>query len=185
MHARDIPNLISGLRIVLVVPLAWLLLERRYDAALVIFAIAGVSDGVDGFLAKHFDWRSRLGGLLDPVADKLLLVTSFVCLGWVGALPLWLVLLVILRDVVIVTGAVCYHWLIEAFDAAPTPLSKLNTVTQILLVLIIIVDQGLLVLPPALVSSMLTATAATTLLSGASYVWTWGQRAVTRRGRPG
>jgi len=173
------------LRIVLVLPLAWLLLERRYDAALVVFAIAGVSDGVDGFLAKHFDWRSRLGGMLDPLADKLLLVTSFVCLGWVGALPLWLVLLVILRDVVIVTGAICYHWLIEPFDAAPMTLSKLNTVTQILLVLAVIVDQGLLALPTALVGSLVSVVAATTILSGASYVWTWGQRAVTRRGRSG
>ena len=104
MGREDIPNLISVLRIFLSVPVVWMLLEQRFDIALILFAIAGVSDGLDGFLAKHYGWQSRLGGLLDPMADKILLVSSYVSLALLGLIPVWLMLLVILRDLVIVTG---------------------------------------------------------------------------------
>ena len=183
MQARHIPNLISGLRIILVVPLVWLIVSYRYEAALLVFAVAGVSDAVDGFLARRFDWRSRLGGMLDPVADKLLLIACFVSLGWVGALPLWLVVLVILRDVIIVSGGLCYHWLIASYDAAPTLPSKLNTFTQLLLVLVVIVNQGLWMVPQPVISLLMLATAATTVLSGVGYVVIWGRRALAARSR--
>ncbi len=178
MQTRHIPNLISGLRIILVAPLAWLIVDYRYEAALLVFSVAAASDAADGFLARRFDWRSRLGGMLDPVADKLLLIACFVSLGWVGVLPAWLVGLVILRDVIIVSGGLCYHWLIASYDAAPTLLSKLNTFTQLLLVLVVMVNQGLWMVPQSLVSLLVLATAATTVLSGVGYVVIWGRRAL-------
>jgi len=85
---RHLPNLISMLRILMVPPVAWLIVEQHYALALGLFVVAGVSDGVDGFLAKHYGWTSRLGSILDPLADKLLLSVSFVTLAWLGHLPL-------------------------------------------------------------------------------------------------
>ena len=138
MKARDIPNVITAFRFLLVAPVVVLLLQERFTAALIVFGVAGFSDGLDGFLAKRYNWRSRLGGIMDPLADKLLLVSSFVTLGWLGLIPAWLVLLVILRDLVIVAGAAFYHLRIEQFEAEPSIASKLNTATQILLVLAVL-----------------------------------------------
>src|SRR5688572_24109147 len=109
---RHIPNLLTLLRMLLTVPLAWLLRDGRFDTALIVALVAGFTDALDGFLAKRFSWQSRLGGLIDPVADKLLLVACFVGLAQVDALPWWLAAVVIGRDAVIVSGAVAYHNLI-------------------------------------------------------------------------
>src|SRR5688572_669353 len=112
MSLRFLPNAISIGRAVLVAPLALWIVEGRYAAALLVLVVAGLSDGLDGFLAKRFAWRTRIGGLLDPAADKLLLVAAFASLTWIGLVPLPLTLVVIGRDVLIVLGAVCYQWLI-------------------------------------------------------------------------
>jgi cardiolipin synthase len=174
---RHIPNIISVLRILLVIPVAWALLEERYGLGLALFAVAGVSDALDGFLAKTFCWESRLGGFLDPLADKLLLVVGFLSLGWLGLIPWWLVGLVILRDVIIVTGATVYHFRVGRFEAAPTPVSKINTAMQILLVIIVVVDSGLYVMPVWLIPVMVGVVSLTTVLSGVNYVYDWGHRA--------
>jgi len=174
---RDIPNLITAARILLTIPLAWSLVQGRYGLALMLFFVSGVSDGLDGFLAKHFGWQSRLGSLLDPAADKLMLITAYVALGWKGLLPVWLVCAVILRDVVIVAGATAYHFLVAPLEGEPTLISKLNTLAQILLVLAVVVDQALVRVWPWLLSGMIWAVLATTLASGLDYVWTWTRRA--------
>lgn len=181
LKARHIPNLITGLRILLVGPFLWLLLEECYGSALLLFIIAGVSDALDGFLAKYFGWTSELGGLLDPLADKLLLLGAMLALGWLNELPRWLVALVVARDVVIVGGAISYHLLIERFEAAPLPVSKLNTLLQLLLTLTVIVHHGMIALPDWLINGLIYLTALTTVWSGAVYVRQWGQRAWTRR----
>ena len=93
---RHLPNLLTLLRLLLTLPIAWLLLSERFAAALWLFAVAGASDALDGFLARRFGWVSRVGSVLDPLADKLLLVTSYVCLGLSQVLPWWLTLLVLL-----------------------------------------------------------------------------------------
>lgn len=183
MKARDIPNIITALRFLLVPPVVLLLLQERFTAALIVFGVAGFSDGLDGFLAKRYDWRSRLGGIMDPLADKLLVVSSFLTLGWLGLIPAWLVLLVILRDLVIVAGAVFYHMRIEQFEAEPSIASKLNTAAQILLVLAVLYSSGIQVLPAVLMDVLLYSVLVTTLWSGFDYVWTWGRRAWQRRGR--
>ncbi|MEW8014114.1 MAG: CDP-alcohol phosphatidyltransferase family protein [Candidatus Sedimenticola endophacoides] len=178
MRREDIPNLISILRIFLTIPVVWMLLEQRFGWALVLFFIAGVSDGLDGYLAKRNGWESRLGGLLDPLADKVLLVSSFLSLALIGVVPVWLVLLVILRDLVIVTGALVYHYRIAELEAVPSMLSKINTTAQIILVLSVVLDRGLLVLPQWLIVSLVWVVCLTTIASGLDYVWVWSRRAV-------
>ncbi|NJN46292.1 MAG: CDP-alcohol phosphatidyltransferase family protein [Candidatus Competibacteraceae bacterium] len=180
MKPRDIPNLITAARILLVPPILWLLLQERYSTVLLLFLLAGASDGLDGYLAKRFGWSTYLGSILDPLADKLLLMGAIVVLGWQGNLPVWLVVLVILRDVVIVSGALSYHYLIESFEASPLLISKLNTVVQILLVLAILFDQGVRALPEPILVGLLASAALTTVSSGGIYVWEWGRRALSK-----
>jgi cardiolipin synthase len=181
MEARHIPNMISILRIILTVPTAWMLLIQRFDIALLLFLISGISDGLDGFLAKRFDWQSSLGGLLDPLADKFLLVSSLLALGWLGLIPWWLVTVAILRDLVIVTGATVYHLRIKHLKAEPSLISKINTVVQIVLVLAVVLDQALFTLPEFIITGLIWLTLATTLLSGFDYVWVWSRRAAVDR----
>lgn len=183
LKARHIPNLITGLRILLVAPFLWALLEERYGTALLLFVIAGVSDALDGFLAKYFGWTSELGGLLDPIADKLLLIGAILALGWLNELPGWLVALVILRDLLIVCGAISYHMLIERLEAAPLMISKLNTLLQLMLVCAVIVHYGMIPLPEILLTGLIALTAITTVWSGSAYVRQWSQRARNRRNR--
>ena len=183
MKPRDIPNVITAFRFLLVPPVVILLLQDRFATALVVFGVAGFSDALDGFLAKRFDWTSRLGSLMDPLADKLLLVSSFISLGWLGWIPPWLVALVILRDLVIVTGAIFYHMRIEQLEAEPTMVSKLNTATQILLVLAVMFSLGVQTIPALWIDILLYSVLATTLWSGFDYIWIWGRRAWYKRGQ--
>jgi len=163
------------------VPIVWLLIEQRFGAALVLFAVAGVSDGLDGYLAKRYGWESRLGGLLDPLADKALLVSSYLSLAVIGIIPLSLVLLVILRDLVIVTGALVYHFTVKELDAKPSLISKFNTLVQILLVLAVVLDKGLLSLPELLVTGLIWLVYITTVASGLHYAWVWSRLAATHK----
>lgn len=172
---RHLPNLISGLRVLLVLPVFWAISGRDYGVALLIAAVAGASDAVDGYLAKRFDWQSRLGGMLDPLADKLLLMAAFLALVLVDELPMWLFALVIARDVLIVAGAIAYHNLVGPFDAQPSRLSKLTTLVQILCVLSELLRlSGVAALPVAL---LVVPTALLTAASGIHYVVVWSMRA--------
>jgi cardiolipin synthase len=179
VRREDIPNLISIMRIFLSVPVVWLLLEQQFGVALVLFAVAGISDGLDGYLAKHYGWESHLGGLLDPLADKVLLISSFLSLAVIGMIPVWLVVLVILRDLVIVTGALVYHFRVMELEAEPSMISKVNTVAQIFLVLAVVLDQGLVQLPMLVTQGLIWVVMATTLASGVNYVWVWSRRAAS------
>jgi len=179
---RHLPNALTGLRMLLVAPLAWLILAARYDVALVIAAIAGLTDALDGFFAKHFGWQSWLGGILDPIADKLMLIACFVSLGLIGAHPEWLTWVVVGRDVVIVAGAVAYHILIGRIDAQPTLFSKLTTCIQITYVLAQLVNLTTwFSLPRVSVRALMWATAVCTIASGAQYVAIWSARALQAR----
>jgi cardiolipin synthase len=181
LNPHDIPNLITGLRIVLVVPIVLSLLQSRYPMAIVLFTVAGISDLLDGYLAKRHGWTSRLGGIIDPLADKLLLVGMTLALGWLGQLPLWLVTLIILRDAIIVSGAIGYHYLVERFKAAPLTISKINTLTQLTLIFAVLLSKTAMALPPSVLDTLIGLTALTTVSSGAAYVWAWGRRTVSMR----
>ena len=173
LQARHIPNAISVLRIGFIYPVMLALLEQRYQDALYWFIAAGVSDGVDGFIAKQCGWTSRLGSLLDPAADKLLLLTAYGMFGLYGLLPWPLVLAVFLRDIVIVGGAAAYWFLLRPFDAKPLLLSKINTVLQILLVAAVMFSHGVRPLADAVLNFLIACTFATTGLSGLLYVLLW------------
>ncbi len=177
MGSKDIPNLISVLRILLVAPIVWLLLHGSYRGAMLLFLVAGLSDALDGFLARQFNWRSHLGGILDPLADKILLVSVYLCLGWLGVLPQWLVALVILRDLVIVGGALAYHLTVARLDAEPSFISKINTALQILLALLVVYDRGFGGVSGGVLQVMVMAVAFTTLASGVDYVVSWSRKA--------
>lgn len=174
---KNIPNVISIARVILTLPVAYLLLEERFSEALLLFFVAGISDGLDGFLAKRFNWHSRLGSILDPLADKILLVASYLCLAWVELIPWWLVILVMGRDVVIVLGAAAFHCFIGRYEMTPTWISKINTALQIVLVLALVLSNGLYSLPDGLLTMLVYGVCLTTILSGLDYVWTWSRRA--------
>ena len=135
---RQLPNVITSIRILLVVPIAMALSGHRPALTLWLFCIAAASDGIDGFLAKRFGWQTDLGGLLDPMADKLLLATVFVMLALLGSVPVWLTAAVILRDCIIVLGAVAYRIVLGRVVARPSRVSKLNTLCQVIFILVVV-----------------------------------------------
>lgn len=180
MSLRWLPNAISLLRIALVPPIILLIIDGEYALALVIFVVAGCSDGVDGFLAKHFQWHTRIGALLDPIADKLLVAGTFIVLVYTGHIPLWLGALVVFRDVVIVGGATVYNFLIRPVEGEPTRISKLNTALQLLLV-VFVLSRAAFDWPPRITITIIGASVVVTVvISGIDYVWSWARRA--RRG---
>ncbi len=181
LKAKDIPNIISVLRVVMTIPIIYLLITKDFSNALILFAIAGASDALDGFLAKHYHWESHLGGLLDPLADKTLLVACYLVLGAIGELPIELVMVVMLRDLIIIGGAFLYHYSVEELEANPSLVSKFNTLIQILLVLAVVMNAGPLQLPELLIQGLIGLTFITTIASGVNYIWVWGRRAIEKR----
>jgi cardiolipin synthase (CMP-forming) len=171
----NLPNLISLGRLLLVPLAIWLILGGRYGAAFWVFIIAGLSDALDGFIAKHFDRRTRLGALLDPIADKALLVSMYVTLGLAHQLWTSLVILVVFRDVMIVGGFL----LIQAFSVPkqydPLYISKINTGLQIALVAFVLARLGLGADPGGIDIGLSYAVIATTVLSGLSYLVRWAR----------
>jgi cardiolipin synthase len=180
VRLRDLPNIISFLRLLAIMPVVYLLLKQEFEWALALFVVAGLSDGLDGFLAKHYGWQSRLGGILDPLADKTLLVASFLVLGTMSLIPVWLVVAAISRDLIIVGGATLYNYRVEELEAAPTLVSKLNTVLQILLVVAVMADAGPFPLPDSMIELLVWACLATVLVSGIQYVWIWSRKAMDK-----
>lgn len=183
MKRSDIPNIITIFRIGIVPAVVVAMLYGQFTLALLLFAVAGLSDGLDGYIAKRFNYTSRLGSILDPLADKLLLVSTYVALGWLGLVPVWLVLLVIGRDVLIVCGAVAYHRLIGEYEMAPSWISKVNTFFQIVLGLAVVFAAGVVAVPEPILDLLVYIVAAAALISGIDYVWTWGSRAYQARRR--
>ncbi|HEX7375180.1 MAG TPA: CDP-alcohol phosphatidyltransferase family protein [Steroidobacteraceae bacterium] len=177
MNLSFLPNLLCILRLLLVYPVAHGILLGHYPMVLALFALAAFTDGLDGFLAKTFRWTSELGRYLDPLADKVLLVTVFVCLSWVGHAPWWLTLTVLARDLVIGGGALAYRVLIGRMHGRPTMRSKLNTLCQVALAFALVSSVAYGV--PA--SSGITALGAlafvSTVVSGIEYVLIYSRRA--------
>lgn len=183
---RHLPNLITLLRIAMVPAIFALLLAQQFEAALWLVLVAGGSDALDGFLAKHFGWQSRLGSLLDPIADKLLLLGCFIGLWWTGQVPTWLLALVIGRDLVIVAGAVTFHLLIRPLSGEPTLLGKLATFLQIGLVLLWLLHLAWWPQLQPWIEPAMLLTAALIVLSGIDYIVRWAHRALAvRRDRRG
>lgn len=177
MNLRFLPNAICIVRMLLAVPLVLAIVDGRYALALVLIVIAGLSDGLDGFLAKRFDWRTRLGGLLDPAADKLLLVSAFVALAYVGAIPRGVVGIVIGRDLVIVGGAICYQLFIAPVTGEPAAISKLNTACQLAFGFFTLTGLAFGWPLRGALTFVGASVVFTSLVSGLNYVLRWSSRA--------
>ena len=169
----SIPNIITLGRILLVPIIVWAIASNQMEFAFAIFVIAGVSDAVDGFLAKRFNMASELGALLDPLADKALLVSIFISLGIWGAVPRWLVILVVSRDIMIV-GAVIVSWLFgKPIPMKPLMVSKLNTFAQVAFAALVLAALGFGFDPSPYEVILMVIVAVLTLLSVAFYVVEW------------
>lgn len=178
---EQIPNIITITRILAILPICWLLWREDYVLALVLLVLAGLSDALDGFLARRYGWFTRLGAVLDPLADKLFVMAMFIVFGLKGSLPWWLILLVIGRDIIIVSGALAYRWIVGSLKMRPLLLSKLNTGLQILLLALTLSHVALYSLPPWFLQLTQYLVALSTFLSGAAYVLIWTRSAFARK----
>lgn len=180
---KSLPNAITVVRLFLVPAVVWLLLDGHGAAAFWVFVVAGLFDAVDGALARLLDARSELGAWLDPLADKALLGATCITMGATGLLPLWLVIIIVFRDLLIIAGVLLLRVMGTAVTIRPLAVSKLNTAVQIALVAVVLAEPGLgmatATLAPALVPTMIFLTAATTVASAAGYVYVWARQVLT------
>lgn len=169
----SLPNVITVARIVSVPVIVWLIVSGRLQAAFLLFVAAGISDGIDGFLAKRFDRSTELGAYLDPIADKVLLVSIYVALGVGGQLPSWLVILVVSRDILIV-GAFLLGWVMDRpLPVAPLMISKWNTAAQIALAGVVLAHLGFALAPEVLIVIGTYVVAALSAASVIAYLGEW------------
>lgn len=178
---RHLPNVLSVLRMALVVPVVWTLATHRYEAALGLFAVAGVSDALDGAIAKRWGWSTALGAFLDPAADKLLVLGAYTALAVDRQLPWWLIVLLFARDVVIVGGAAVYRWRRGPFEIQPALTSKIATGLLIAVGIAIVVEGVHPYLGPGGREALVALLAVALAVSGADYVLTWGLRFLRSR----
>jgi len=175
---RFIPNALCILRMLLVLPVTWLLLKEDFARTLWLFGFAAATDGLDGFLAKRCGWTSELGKILDPLADKILLVGTYITLAVIGFVPVWLAATVVGRDVVITVGAILYNWLYGYPNGRPTGISKLNTLCQIVFALLIVGSHAAGRVPALAITVLGALVFVTTCVSGLDYVITYAKKAV-------
>ena len=169
----SIPNLITLARIILVPVVVWAITSGQMLAAFALFVAAGISDAVDGFLAKRFHMASELGAYLDPLADKALIVSIYVSLGIAGALPISLVILVVSRDIMIISGFMLAWFVDRPMPVKPLPVSKVNTVAQIVLAAFVLAEHGFGFGADLLSLALIVVVAILTLLSIAFYLAEW------------
>jgi cardiolipin synthase len=176
LHFIYLPNFITVLRLFLVPVIVYLIVAKSFLAAFVVFLIAGLTDAADGFLARRFGWQTELGAYLDPLADKALLMSVYATLGFFGHLPVWLVILVISRDMLII-GAVLLSWLLARTVAVhPLLVSKINTTMQIALAVLVLAEAGLKLGWGVYIPPFIWATGLTTGVSAAVYLVIWLRR---------
>jgi len=175
---QQLPNFISLARLLAVPVTIYLILLGELLPAFWVFVAAGISDAVDGALAKRLKLESEIGAYLDPLADKALLVGVFVTLGYVGQVPVWLVILIVFRDVLIIGGALLFQTLTHSLHMAPLFISKVNTAAQIILAAAVLARPALHVALDSVPEMLTFIVAMTTFLSGAAYVIKWGWMAV-------
>lgn len=177
MSLRWLPNAITIARLLSALPLLWLLQRQAYGEAFWLAVVAGASDALDGFLAKHFGWRSTVGGILDPLADKVLINICFIGLWWTAHVPDWLLALIMGRDVVVLLGAWIWWRMLGAFKPAPSLLSKWTTTVQLVLAATLLAHLALAWFADVVLQTLIFACAAFTLASGMDYVLRYGRRA--------
>lgn len=180
---RYLPNALTVLRLLLAFPLGLLILRQEYGLAIVVGVLAGITDALDGFAARKLGYLSRVGAWLDPVADKLLVTIVFVCLAYTGLIPWYVALTIIGRDLIIVLGALCYHFLIGDIEFSASPLSKLNMALQIVFCVLLLAGRIFHSIPAQLLDTLQLAVLAIAIVSGLDYVLTWSRKALQQRNR--
>lgn len=178
---RYLPNGLTLSRLLLAAPLGLLVLLEQYQWALAVGLLAGLTDALDGLLARRLNARSRFGAALDPIADKVLVTVAFLSFAQGGLIPWYLALAVILRDLVIVSGAACYHWLVGPLEFAATPLSKMNMFVQICFCVLLLLAQIVAWVPPLAITLGSVTVLFIAGASGCDYVIKWSVRAITQR----
>lgn len=181
MKLTYVPNVISCIRLILIIPLCFALIHHEYTAAFSLFVIAGISDGLDGFLARRYGWTTYFGGIVDPIADKLLMMATYYLMVLQHHIPLWLVLAVISRDIIIILGVIACYYCFERFQFKASLISKINTVLQIVLIIMVLVNLSFFKLPTGLLENMMYVVLATTVFSFIDYFWVWSRRAFALR----
>ncbi len=178
MILKHIPNALTLFRLVLIAPFLVFLYQHKFANAFYLFILAGFTDGLDGWLARHFHWQSLLGSFIDPLADKLLVASSFISLALLGVLPWWLVILVFLRDLTISLGVMAWYWFVHRkLNFKPSLLSKFNTGFQLFLVTLCLFELAFFAFSPYLMNALILLTALTTAATYIDYVFTWGKKA--------
>jgi cardiolipin synthase len=183
MNWRWIPNAITVSRVLASLPLFWLLKTQQYEPAFWLAVAAGLTDALDGIIAKGLGWQSWLGGVLDPIADKLLLAACFLGLWLTGKLPTWLVAVVLGRDPIILAGALAWWRLRGSFTPEPSGISKVTTLVQLLLVAMVLALLAHHPMAQAWIPPVALATGAVTVVSGVDYVVRYGARAWRHQGK--
>ena len=172
MILKNIPNALTLFRLGLILPFVLYLFNHQYSEAFYVFILAGLTDGLDGWLARLFHWQSFFGYFVDPMADKLLVAASFISLALIGILPWWLVALVFLRDLTISIGVLGWYWFRQRnLDLMPTLLSKCNTALQLLFVTLCLFELAYFKFPSYLINSLIYLTAFTTSITYIHYLW--------------
>jgi cardiolipin synthase len=169
----NIPNALTLARIILVPFIVWLIITHEMAAAFVLFLLAGLSDAADGYLAKRFSWHTELGAYLDPIADKVLLVSIYMTLGFTNHLPVWLVIAVASRDLLIIGGFLLSWILSRRITVSPLLVSKANTLAQLVLASLVLAELGLGLGLELFVTICVWITGALTILSATVYFWVW------------
>jgi len=176
---RYIPNGISVFRLILVLPIAFLIIEENHVEAFLLFGIAGLSDGLDGFIARKYGWVSAFGKLIDPLADKLMMMTTTLTLGLLGQFPMMLMVLIIVKDLTILGGVFPYTILAEFPKIQPNFLGKCTTAAQIFLLVSVLLNLGFPgTLPEIFFRVFFWIVAIMTSCDGVIYVWLWTLRLV-------
>jgi cardiolipin synthase len=176
---RHLPNLICLIRLGLIWPVAAALASGNSLLALTLFTLAAVSDGLDGYLAKRFNWTSELGKFLDPMADKFLLMTVFVESAWLGLVPWWITAAAVARDVMIGLGALLFRMWFGPLHGRPAVISKINTAAQLLYLASVMLSSAIGFPPREILDALALVTLATIVLSGYHYMATFTRRALS------
>ncbi len=175
---QQLPNSLTFLRLLLAVPLGLCILREAYPLALVVGVAAGITDGLDGFFARRLQALSRLGAILDPIADKTLITVCFLSFAVVELVPWYLAIIVILRDLVIIAGAISYRLFVGPFKVAARALSKGNMFLQISFCVLVLLAQVIPDIPQWSLVVGAQLVIALCIISGVDYVWSWTVRAV-------
>lgn len=181
MKWHYLPNAITATRFLMIIPFLYFILEQNYLPAFYIFILASISDGLDGFLARRFQWQSEFGAFADPLADKFLVLSSYIAFTLFHQVPLWFGVLMVSRDIVIIGGATAWYRLFKKIDFRPTLVSKINTVFQLLLVIVLLFQLAFGVLIYPLPLYLITITTLTTAFSFVDYVLCWSIRAYKQK----